>query len=99
MARLLPFIAALVGLALRLYSFRDIVSLKALRNEANVPLEHLREVKEKLIHLGDYIWAKTTLYVFNKRVVFDNPGTKEKEEVVSGQGVLQIPLQVVAENM
>lgn len=80
----------------RLYSFRDIVSLKvlnALRNEAHVPLAHLREVKDKLAHLGDDVWAKTTLYVLNRKVVLDN------EEVVSGQGVLQIPLQVVAGDM
>lgn len=86
----------------RLYSFRDIVSLKvldALRNEAKVPLPHLREVKIKLSHLGEDVWAKTTLYVLNKRVVFDNVETARKEEVLSGQGVLQIPLQVVTGNM
>ncbi|MGN6548778.1 MAG: DUF433 domain-containing protein, partial [Pararhizobium sp.] len=44
-------------------------------------------------------WAKTTLYVLNRRVVFDNPETQEREEVVSGQGVLQIPLEVVTGDM
>jgi uncharacterized protein (DUF433 family) len=87
----------------RLYSFRDIVSLKivsALRNEANVPLAHLRDVKEKLSHLGDGVWAKTTLYVLNRRVIFDSPGIKDrKEEVVTGQVMLQIPLKVVTGNM
>jgi uncharacterized protein (DUF433 family) len=86
----------------RLYTFRDLVCLKiinALRNEANVPLPHLREVKEKLAHLGDDMWAKTTLYVLNRRVVFDNPETAAKEEVISGQGVLQIPLVVISGNM
>ena len=86
----------------RLYSFRDLVSLKvlnALRNDANVSLQHLRSVKDKLSHLGDDMWAKTTLYVLNKRVIFENPETKNKEEVVSGQGILQIPLEVVAGNM
>lgn len=83
----------------RLYTFRDVVSLRvlnALRNEIKVSLPHLREVKDKLLHLGDDIWSKTTLYVVKKRVVFDNPETRAKEEVVSGQGVLQIPLEVVA---
>ncbi|MGN6548624.1 MAG: MerR family transcriptional regulator, partial [Pararhizobium sp.] len=50
----------------RLYSFRDLVCLKvldALRNEAKVPLSHLRIVKDKLAHLGNDAWAKTTLYV------------------------------------
>lgn len=86
----------------RLYSFKDIVSLKilsALRNEAKVSLPHLREVKEKLAHLGDQLWSATTLYVFNRRVVFVNPETEEREEVLSGQGVLLIPLEVVSGDM
>ena len=86
----------------RLYSFRDVVSLKilnALRNELNVPLQHLRQVKEKLAHLGDDMWSKTTLYVLNKKVAFENPETRAKEEVVSGQGILQIPLEVVTGDM
>jgi uncharacterized protein (DUF433 family) len=83
----------------RLYSFRDIASLKvlnALRNEAKVSLPHLRDVREKLSHLGDDLWAKTTLYVVHRRVVFHNPETDRKEEVLSGQGILQIPLQVIS---
>ncbi|MCA3563243.1 MAG: DUF433 domain-containing protein [Methylocystis sp.] len=88
--------------SLRLYSFRDLVCLKIisqLRNESRVPLSHLREVKESLAHLGEDVWAKTTLYVLNRRVVFHNPKTCEKEDAVSGQGVLQIPLQVVMGDM
>lgn len=86
----------------RIYSFRDLVCLKVLstlRNEARVSLQHLREVKDKLAHLGDDMWAKTTLYVLNRKVIFDNPETRQKEEVVSGQGILQIPLQVVWASM
>ncbi len=86
----------------RLYSFRDLVCLKvisALRNEANVPLQHLREVKEKLSHLGSDMWAKTTLFVLNRRVVFVSPETNAKEEIVSGQGILQIPLKIVTGDM
>ena len=76
----------------RLYSFRDVVSLRvlnAIRNEARVPLPHLREVKEKLRRLGDDIWSKTTLFVLNRRVVFANPETDGLEEIVSGQCVLE----------
>jgi uncharacterized protein (DUF433 family) len=86
----------------RLYSFRDIVSLKVLntlRNDAKVPLQHLRAVKEKLQALGDALWIETTLYVHSKRVAFVNPETEALEEVVSGQGLLQIPLQVASNNM
>ena len=86
----------------RLYSFRDLVCLKVLntiRNESRVSLPHLREVKDKLAHLGDDLWAKTTLYVLNRRVVFDNPETAQREEIVSGQAILQIPLQIVQGDM
>jgi DNA-binding transcriptional MerR regulator len=86
----------------RLYTFRDLVCLKivnALRNDANVPLPHLREVKDKLTHLGDDLWAKTILYVLSRRVVFHNPETDAREDVLTGQGVLQIPLIVVSGDM
>ena len=86
----------------RIYSFRDLICLKVLnvlRNEVRCSLPHLREVKEKLAHLGDDMWAKTTLYVLNRKVIFDNPETRLREEIVSGQGVLQIPLEVVRGNM
>jgi uncharacterized protein (DUF433 family) len=87
---------------MRLYSFRDLVCLKvinALRNEAKIPLQELKATKERLAHLGDDMWAKTTLYILGKRVVFDNQDTGEKEEASSGQGVLQIPLKVVTGQM
>lgn len=86
----------------RLYSFRDLVSLKvlnSLRNEHKVSLQHLRQVKETLSHLGEDVWAKTKLYVLNKRVAFDNPVTRAKEEIVTGQGVLEIALEVVTGDM
>ena len=84
--------------AMRLYSFRDLACLKvinSLRNKAKIPLQELRRVKERLSHLGDDLWAKTTLYVLGKRVVFKNPNTGEVEEVATGQGVLEIPLRVI----
>jgi uncharacterized protein (DUF433 family) len=86
----------------RIYSFRDLVSLKvinALRNDAKVPLPHLRDVKIKLSHLGEDMWAKTTLYVLNKKVIFDNPEMDSREEVLTGQVILQIPLKIVSCNM
>jgi uncharacterized protein (DUF433 family) len=86
----------------RLYSFRDIVSLKVLntlRNDAGVSLQHLRETKEKLVVLSDRLWADTVLYVHNKRVAFVNPKSDVLEEVVTGQALLQIPLQIASDNM
>jgi uncharacterized protein (DUF433 family) len=87
---------------IRLYSFRDLVCLKvinAIRNEAKLPFAELTRTKERLAHLGDDLWAKTTLYILGKRVVFDNPETGEMEEASAGQGVLQIPLKIVTGQM
>jgi DNA-binding transcriptional MerR regulator len=85
----------------RLYSFRDLVSLQVLndlRNAKKIPLNHLREVSVKLSHLGDRKWSGTTLYVLGKRVVLENPATKLREDVVSGQKVLNIPLRIIIKN-
>jgi DNA-binding transcriptional MerR regulator len=82
----------------RIYSFRDIVSLRVLndlRNETGCSLQHLREVAKRLAHLGDAKWIATTLYVLGKRVVFEDPRTHHRQEVVSGQQVLHMPLRVV----
>jgi DNA-binding transcriptional MerR regulator len=81
----------------RVYSFRDIVSLRVLgqlRNVYKVPFQHLRKVSEVLAHLGDSKWTATTLYVLGKRVVFTDPRTDERVEVLSGQRVFDIPLRV-----
>ena len=84
---------------MRLYSFRDLACLKvlsSLRNQSKISLQELRKVKDRLSHLGDDLWRKTTLYVLGKRVVFKNPETGEMEEAATGQGVLQtIPLRVI----
>ncbi|MEM8919319.1 MAG: DUF433 domain-containing protein [Pseudomonadota bacterium] len=85
----------------RIYSFRDLVTLQILndlRNNKKIPLAHLREVSLKLAHLGEERWIATTLYVLGKRVVFENPSSHQREEVVSGQRVFDIPLRVVARN-
>lgn len=86
----------------RIYSFRDLASIQVLnelRNRAGVSMQHLRKVKDELAHLGDDLWAKTTLYVLNKRVVFQNPENANREEVVSKQGVLNVPLLVVRRDL
>jgi uncharacterized protein (DUF433 family) len=75
----------------RVYSFKDIVSLRvlnALRNEQHVPLWHLREVGEKLSQDPDEKWTGVRLYAFNKRVVWLEPGNEKPQEVVSGQYVV-----------
>lgn len=79
----------------RFYSFKDVVALRTLemlRVKNGVPLQHLRKVAEKLSHLKDDLWTKTTLYVANRRVVFSDPVTGKPQEVVSGQFVMEYPL-------
>jgi len=69
-----------------------------LRVQNGVPLQHLRKVAEKLSHLRDDLWTKTTLFPINKRVAFVNPENGKSEEVLSGQYVLGIPLKRVMED-
>ncbi len=81
----------------RIYSFRDIVSLRVLgqlRNKLKVPRQELRRVSRCLAELGETKWIATTLYVLGKRVVFDDPRTGQRREIVSGQRVFDIPLRV-----
>jgi uncharacterized protein (DUF433 family) len=85
----------------RVYSFRDVVSLRVLnmlRNQHSVPLPHLRDVSKRLAHLAADRWTKATLYVLKKKVNFDEPETGRKREVLSGQYALGIPLAVVVED-
>jgi uncharacterized protein (DUF433 family) len=81
-----------------LYSFRDLLSLRVLRTlrmDIGCSLQHLREVRDKLAHMGDDVWSRTTLYVLRKKVVFPEE-TGALSEVVSGQRVFpQIVLSVV----
>lgn len=78
----------------RIYSFRDVVGLKTLavlRKQHGISLQHLRDVARKLSHIKEALWAKTSLYVFNKQVHFKEPETGKVRGVVSGQYV-SIPL-------
>jgi len=66
-----------------------------LRVKNGVPLQHLRKVAQTLSHLKDDLWAKTTLYVADRKVVFEDPETGKPREVVSGQYVMKYPLKVL----
>lgn len=86
----------------RIYSFRDLVSLRVLdqlRNEARCSIQHLLEVAAKLRALSDDPWAASTLYAANKRVVIAQPGRRSRVEVISGQGILDIPIRAVITGM
>jgi len=41
------------------------------------------------------LWTKTTLYVLNRQVIFQEPGDGRLREPVSGQYVLGIPLKKI----
>ncbi len=84
----------------RIYSFNDVLSLRGLsilRNDLKLDLAHLIEVGQRLAHLGQDAWHRTTLYVVQKKVVFFDPYMDPSREIVSGQGVLKIPLETVRE--
>ena len=73
----------------RIYSFKDVVALRTLgllRRQHNVPLQHLRRVAERLRHLEDDLWSKTTLYVLNRRVIFHEPGSRRLQDAVAHLG-------------
>ncbi len=85
----------------RVYSFRDIVSLRVLshlRNVHGVSVQHLKQVSHKLAAFGDAKWTATTLYVLRKKVVFDDPRTGERVQIADGQRVFDIPLKVAIAN-
>lgn len=86
----------------RVYSFKDIVALRVLnvlRNQYGISLQHLRDVSEKLAHLGDNpdCWIATRLYPLNRRVVWHEAGTALPQEVASGQYVVSVVLDDVVQ--
>ncbi len=86
----------------RVYSFRDVVSLRVLgqlRNKLRVPEAHLMDVQRELSKLSDEPWASRTLEVLKRRVVIRDPVTLEKRELISGQRVLDIPLRLVISSL
>lgn len=85
----------------RVYSFKDIVALRVLntlRNQFNVSLQHLREVSEKLSHLATDKWTGTRLWVLNRKVVWQEPGTGKPQEIISKQYVVPVVLEVVVDD-
>lgn len=83
----------------RIYSFRDVASLRilnVLRNQYRLPLQHLRDVARQLPALPDVMWTSMELFVIGRRVAFVEPGSDQHREIVSKQYLLGIPLKVVA---
>lgn len=84
----------------RVYSFRDAVGLRTiskLLNERGVSLKHLKQVAEKLSAYTDRPWSELKLQVWNRRVQFDEPETGATRDVVQGQYVLVLIMDVINE--
>jgi uncharacterized protein (DUF433 family) len=84
----------------RVYSFKDIVSLRVLnvlRNQFGVSLPHLRDVANKLSHLADYKWTSTKLYVLNKKVIWMEPDSKLPQEIASQQYIVPVVLSDIVD--
>lgn len=82
----------------RVYSFKDIVALRvldSLRNQYSCPLQHLREVSEKLSHLVEDRWTGVRLFVVNKRVIWIEPGTELPQSIATGQYLVPMLLDEV----
>lgn len=83
----------------RIYSFRDVISLKVigiLRNKHDVSVQHLREVKQNLVRDDRNTWSGVKLYVINKRVHWVEPETGLPQDIASKQYTLQpIDLDIV----
>lgn len=82
----------------RIYSFKDIAALRVLhvlRNQYSVPLQHLRDVSEKLGHLSENRWTGVKLYVLNRRVIWHEPGTELPQVIATGQYVVPMLLETV----
>ncbi len=82
----------------RIYSFSDVTALRTLAvlsNQHNIPLQHLRQVSDKLGVMDNTAWSRTTLYVLNRRVIFVDPEVKHQREIVSGQYMIGIPLEKI----
>jgi uncharacterized protein (DUF433 family)/DNA-binding transcriptional MerR regulator len=76
----------------RVYSFRNVVALRTLgtlRNAHKVSLQHLRQVAEKLSHMKDDLWTRTTLYVVRRRVHVRLTRDKPPVDPTTGQYAIE----------
>lgn len=81
----------------RVYSFRDVVGLRALaqmRKRHRIPLQHLRQVGAYLTERYDEPWSRLTFYIVERRVFYE-----ERQAVRSadqrGQSVLPFAMRRV----
>src|SRR3546814_8028265 len=82
----------------RVYSFRDVVGLRAiavLKQKHRVTLAELERVARTLQAKGYRHWADVTLYVVNRQVHFRIPGSGTVEGVVDGQLAMLPIIEVI----
>ena len=82
----------------RVYFFRDIAALRtlaALRTKYNVSLQHLRKAAARMKELEIDLWRGTRLWVQNRRVIFEEPGTGKPQDITTKQYVIPLDLGVV----
>jgi uncharacterized protein (DUF433 family) len=85
----------------RVYSFKDVVSLRTLsvlRGTYKVSLPHLREVAEKLADYSQSPWAELKLLVVKRKVVFVDPRHGHAVGVTDGQYAM-LPIIDVIEHV
>lgn len=84
----------------RIYSFEDVVALRVLgllRNSFDVPLQHLRRVRDKF-RLPQSVWADEEIFVHAKRVYFRNERGSFTNADTDEDTLPEIPLpQVICE--
>jgi uncharacterized protein (DUF433 family) len=79
----------------RVYSFRDLVSLRTLaevRRRAKVSLEEIRRAGEYLSRFFESPWSELRFGGIGRRLYFKDPVTKEWIGTSSGQRVLELNL-------
>jgi DNA-binding transcriptional MerR regulator len=87
----------------RVYSFEDVLALRTLailRSHHKVPMRELRRVAETFQDETDRPWTSRRLYVFRKKVAFDEPQSGRRRNVTDGQFIEDcIELQSVADDI
>jgi uncharacterized protein (DUF433 family) len=87
----------------RIYSFDDVLALRTLailRTTYKVPMAELKRVARKLQNETDRPWTSRKLYVFRKKVAFDEPESGRRRNVADGQFIEDcIEMQSVADDI
>ncbi len=87
----------------RIYSFDDVLALRTLailRNVHRVPMDELRRVGRAMQRVTDRPWTSRKLYVFRKKVAFDEPQSGRRRNIADGQFIEDcIELQSVADDI